>query len=207
MGGIMRSIFLCLASLFIVLTSVAQTGSDHFKTTALQFSFNGLNLGTINAGVGGKIWTSESTTLTLSLAGTHSFDASDPNPMQTGTNVTYTAFQVQFGTEWHFNQTDSFSPFVAGGIFGRFERRHSEYTYPQNPTEEMVSSSTNVGLCFGLGAEYWLSKRLSLSGEHLFQVSYAKGTQEYTRTTNSSQVTRGFDLGLGTSSLILTLYF
>jgi hypothetical protein len=115
--------------------------------------------------------------------------------------------QIQFGTEWHFDQVDSFSPFVAAAVFGRYESRSTEYVYPQVPIEETVTNTTSVGLNLGLGAEYWITKRFSLTGQHLFQVSYSKGTQEYKRVVAANSDTRGFNLGLGTSSLILTLYF
>ena len=203
----MRSILLSFATIVLVLNSSAQTEMDNCKTTGLQFSFNGLYLGTLSAGVGGKTWISDGTCLVLSIAGSHNYSSTDSSFSQPGSTTTSTLVQIQFGAEWHFDQVASFSPFLAAAVFGRYEKRLSEYVYPQAPIAEQVSNTATVGLNVGLGAEYWIAKRLSLSGQHLFQVSYAKGTHEYEKAPIANYVTRGFNIGLGTSSLILTLYF
>jgi len=203
----MKAIFVLVSAMLLMATAAAQPDPEDLKTEALQFSANGLNLGSINAGVGGKLWTTERTALALSIAGTHTFDKSDPNPIQSGTTLTSTMVQVQIGLEWHTGQANNFSPYMAGALFGRYEHRQYEYSTPSyNVPEVTKSKKTNVGLCFGLGAEYWITHRLSLSGQHLFQVSYAWGTQEYNATTSSAQATHGFIIGFGTSSLVLSLY-
>jgi opacity protein-like surface antigen len=204
----MKAIFALLSAVLLMTTAAAQPDSEYLKTRALQFSVNGLNLGSINAGVGGKVWTTERTALALSIAGIHTYDKSDPNPMQSGTTLTSTMVQLQIGLEWHTGQSSNFSPYIAGALFARYEHRQYEYSAPSfNSPEVTDSKKTNVGLCFGLGAEYWITQRLSLSGQHLFQVSYTSGTQEYDATTSSTQATHGFNVGLGTSSLVLSLCF
>jgi hypothetical protein len=204
----MKVFFVLLSVVLLMTTAAAQSDSEYLKTRALQFSVNGLNLGSINAGVGGKVWTTERTALALSIGGTHSFDKSDPNPMQSGTTLTSTMVQLQIGLEWHTVQSNNFSPYIAGALFARYERHLYEYSASTfNSPEVSNVKRTNVGLCFGLGAEYWMTQRLSLSGQHLFQISYASGTQEYDATTSSTQATHGFNVGLGTSSLVLSLYF
>jgi hypothetical protein len=197
----------------ILLTSLAssQTESEYVKTTCLQFGFNGLNLAAVNAGVGGKTWTSEHTALGLSIAGSHSFDRSDPNPSQSGTTVTRTVLQIQFGIEGHMMQSDNFSPYITGALFAR----HETYWYEHRgvyvfDTNESHTKKTSIGVLFGVGAEYWITKRLSLAGQHMFQLSYTSGTeevQEYSALTKSAQTLQGVNIGLGTSSLILALYF
>jgi hypothetical protein len=204
----MKCILCIFASILFVTAAAAQTDSVCLKTKSLQFSFNGLNLGTINAGVGGKVWTTERTAVALALAGSHTFDKSDPNPNQSGTTSVRTAIQAQLGVEWHLDQSCNFSPYLVGAFYTRYERQRYEYTNTYSLTkQETISKETRFGISFGLGAEYWITKRLSLAGQHLFVLSYASGTQENNTSTNSTQATQGVDLGLGTSTLILSVYF
>ena len=207
----MKLVVLLLAINLFASVASSQTDSEYLKTTSLQFGFNGLNLATINAGVGGKTWTTEHTALGLSIAGSHTFSKSDPNPRQSGTTQSTTVIQIQFGIEGHMMETENFSPYVAGALFARYEAQQYEHrgTYIFS-TEESHTTKKSIGLCFGVGAEYWVTKRLSLAGQHMFQVSYTSGTQEaqdYSALTKSAQDLRGINIGLGTSSLILALYF
>ena len=113
----MKRMMILLASLLLASVALSQTDSDYLKTTSLQFGFNGLNLAAINAGVGGKTWVAEHTAIGLSIAGSHTFDKSDPNSRQTGTTQATTVIQIQFGIEGHMMQMEHFSPYVAGALF------------------------------------------------------------------------------------------
>ena len=198
--------FACI--LMISTSTYCQTGAQYLKSKALQFSFNGLNLSSFGGGVGGKLWIDDCNALSLAIGGTHSYDNSDPNPQQTGQTNSQSIVQLQFGVEVHSSVSNEFSPYVTGAIFGRYESRSSKATYPWTSTsQESKYRSTNIGLLVGFGAEYWISNRMSLSGQQTFQLSYGIGSQEDISSVDSKQNTHGFDVGLGTSSLILAVYF
>jgi hypothetical protein len=210
-GKHMKVICFVVAAVFLTVTGMAQTEPEYLKTKALQFTINGLNLGTINGGVGGKVWTSERTAIAFSLAGGHSYDEADANSKQSGRMSTITMVQGQLGSEWHINPADNFSPYLAGAWFVRYDNQHNESSYSSASRADItITKKTSIGFCFGVGAEYWITKRISLAGQHLFQASYALGTQEHTdyySTITTAQTIRGFNIGVGTSSLILSVYF
>lgn len=65
-----------------------------------------------------------------------------------------------------------------------------------------------TGLQLGFGAEYWITHRISLAGQQLFRFSYGFGSNENRGGSNTpKQNVTTFNVGLGTTSLILSLYF
>ncbi|MGA9120271.1 MAG: hypothetical protein WB699_12985, partial [Bacteroidota bacterium] len=142
------------------------------------------------------------------IGGTHSYDNADVNAQQSGQTNSQSTVQLQFGVEAHTFLSNEFSPYVTGAIFGRYEDQNYKTTYSgPSISHESKYKSTNLGLLAGLGAEYWISNRISLAGQQTFQLSYGFGSHEEITDVDTKQNTRGFDVGLGTSSLILSIYF
>ncbi len=200
---------LALACVVLCATlAYSQTETQYLKTKALQFSFNGLNLSSVGGGIGGKLWVDDRTALVLAIGGSHSYSSSDANTQQYGRTTSSSILQLQFGLESHTFLSNEFSPYVTGAIFGRYDNQDYKTTYPPPTTSaESKYKSTNIGFLASFGAEYWISSRFSLAGQQTFQMSYAFGSQEEISNVSTTQKTHGFNAGIGTSSLILSIYF
>ncbi len=198
--------FACVA--IISTSTYCQTDAQYLKTKALQFSFNGLNLSSFAGGVGGKLWLDNRTALSVVIGGSHGYLNEDANALQSGQTNSQSTLLLQFGIEAHTFLSSEFSPYVTGAIFGRYEEQDYKTTYAGSSSfPESKVKSTNVGLLAGFGAEYWISTRVSLAGQQTFQFSYGFGSREQIDVTDTKQNTRSVNVGLGTSSLILSIYF
>ncbi len=204
----MKRILILACVAIIATTTYCQTDGQYLKSKALQFSFNGLNLSSFAGGVGGKLWLDGRTALSLAVGGSHSYDNADANAQQSGQTNSQSIVLLQFGVEAHTFLSSEFSPYVTGAIFGRYEEQDYKTTYsPPASSPESKYTTTNIGLLAGFGAEYWISNRISLAGQQTFQLSYEFGSREQIDNVDTKQNTRGFSVGLGTSSLILSIYF
>lgn len=183
--------------------SLAQESSN-YRTNALSFSFNGLNLGNYQSGVGGRRWISKSTVINASIGGSiYERKYDETATLDNGLEKSKSLY-VGIGVENHLESSNDFSPFVSY----RFEYGfHDQYYRSTFGTNEQREETSSLNINFGLGVEYWILNRVSLSGQHLFNARYEFGERSTGGTPNEIQKIKGFQTGLGTTSIILSIYF
>jgi hypothetical protein len=191
---------LFFALVFLAPLVVTAQSTEPMKTKALSYSFDG------TSSVGGKIWISDQSALTLSVGGAASStrreaaDTSEIDDEYSSSNVT-----LVVGVEQHLDLGWDFSPYLTAGLsIGR-----SGYVSSSGTTAfqyETESVNTSVGLRAGFGIEYWLTRRISLAGQQIIQGTYGLGEYSSGLVDPPSQDSRSFDLSLGTSALILSVY-
>ncbi len=204
----MRTICVLLCSMLLGSAALSQTESEFLKTKCLSFSFDGFDLGALNGGIGGKIWTSDATAFTLTVAGSFGSSKTDGNAQRTEQKQSVSYVRLQAGFEQHTDLANGFSPYLAEGVFGSF--RTQKYTYSTSPPatgDENKQTTNAIGAVVGFGVEYWFTNRISVAGQQLFQGSYQFGSLTDGLPNSPSRNTSGFDVSLGTSSLILSIYF
>jgi hypothetical protein len=152
----------------------------------LRFSFNGLNLG---GGLGGKYWLSSQS----AIAGGISFVAN---------SATFSNSQSSFGLssqyEYHFLPKGQISPYLAGGIslgFGVVEDIASTGA-------KITRTSFNAGASAIIGVEFFVVSAISLAGQQAIGVTYT----QYPNSNVPQLRQERWDIGLGSSSLILHIY-
>jgi len=183
--------------------SLAQENSN-YRTNALSFSFNGLNLGSYNGGVGGRRWISKSTVINASIGGSiYERKYDETATLDKGLEKTKSLY-LGIGLENHFESSSDFSPFVSYRFEYGFHDQYYRSTFGSNEQRDGTSS---ININFGLGVEYWMLSRVSLSGQHLFNARYEFGERSTGGTPNDVQKIKGFQTGLGTTSIILSIYF
>ncbi len=183
--------------------SLAQENSN-YHTNALSFSFNGLNLGSYNGGVGGRHWISKSTVINASIGGSmYERKYEKTTTVDNGLEKNKSLY-LGIGLENHFKSSNDFSPFLSYRFEYGFNDRYYRGAYSTNENRDRTNS---LNIDFGLGVEYWILNRISLSGQHLFNASYEFGERSTGTTPNEIQKTKGFQTGLGTTSIILSIYF
>lgn len=195
-------IFTLLAFTIATSAAHAQVDPEYLKTKALSFGFNGSN------NVGGKIWISDQHALTLSVSGaTTSSIGEAADTSEIDDESRNSSAGVMVGVEQHLDWGLGFSPFLAGGL----SVGYSQYSSRSGTTTtqyENESNATNLGLHLGVGIEYWLARRVSIAGVQRVTGSFQLGESSYgvAGSSTTDQNTRSFSLGLGTTSLTLSLY-
>ena len=219
---------LCFLPLFLLLT-ILLVNSTQAETPQLYGhrgqdgiilavrGFWDIGVGSIEGGIGYKHWISKRVTLKSFLA----FGKTDTTivyyddgypPEQ---RVREKSFSLLAGAEDHFWKQGRLSFFYGGGILFKTASFKIDYTlYDPLPDEiKGVRSSKNVfGIQSTLGAEYFFTKRLSLSGRYQIDFSFEKesrktilvGGPEVTQPRKQKITT--WNLGVSTSALILTIY-
>ncbi|MCF8242573.1 MAG: hypothetical protein K9J16_14440 [Melioribacteraceae bacterium] len=178
---------------------------DYSKTTAVSFSFNGLNLGSFYGGVGGRTWLSETTVLNVNIGGTISeqeYEKTDV--LDKGLNKTK-RLNLGVGIEKHFSGSTRLSPYYSFRLsIGLTDSYHRS----SNSTSENAENKMSYNFDFGMGLEYWLDKSISITGQHLFTLGYKTGSRSFWNgVSNQSQDLKEFNIGTGTTSIILSIYF
>ena len=183
--------------------SIAQENSN-YHTTALSFSFNGLNLGSYNGGVGGRRWISNSTVVNASIGGSIYERKYDKTATLDNGLEKSKSLYVGIGVENHLESSNDFSPFVSY----RFEYGfHNQFYRSAFGSNEQRESTSSININVGFGVEYWILDRVSLSGQHLFNARYEFGERSTGGTPNEIQKIKGFQAGSGITSMILSIYF
>lgn len=192
--------FLALAA-----SSAMAQHSNPLKTKAFSFGFNGLNLsGPYGGNVGGKIWLSGNRALALGLYGsTNGNSVNTPDTMEIDRKYSGYQWGISAALEQHFDWSPGLSPYLTAGASTGFSGSRDRYEYAFD-TSSSRENSFNAGLQAGFGLEYWFARRLSLSGQQMFSgsLSFGKGREDGEEEYSS----RGFSVGLGTSSLTLNIY-
>lgn len=97
-----------------------------------------------------------------------------------------------------------FSPYFSSRLSFSLNDRYYRLIYSGGEQSEKTYS---INLEFGLGVEYWVHERISFSGQHMFQARYETGERNTLTIPNEKQNTNGFNFNLGTTSLIISIYF
>jgi len=178
--------------------------NDNYKTIALSFNFNGLNLSNYYGGVGGRLWVSKSTVLNASIGGSISErEYLESDEIDNGLEKNKYLI-LGIGMENHFPMSDDLSPYLSTRLSFGYRNQYYRY-YNSSNEQEDVTYSYNLG--FGLGVEYWIFERISLSGQHLFNAYYEAGHRNTNGSATIVQEIKGYGLAFGTTSLILSIYF
>lgn len=196
---------LTLVLLISILSSFlfAQEESN-YKTVALSFNFNGLNLSSYYGGVGGRLWISESTVLNASVGGSIS-EREYKETEETDKGLEKKKYiNIGFGMENHLTGSDNLSLYVSTRLSFGYSDDYQRYYYPGSEYSS-VTYSYNLG--FGLGVEYWIFERLSFAGQHLFNSYYEAGNRHTGGSATIVQEIKGYGLSFGTTSIILSIYF
>lgn len=204
----MKIISLFLLVFCISFTSIAQHESN-YKSKSVSFSFNGFNLSSYYGGVGGRIWVSESTVLSVSLGGFINERKYNPTANYTSGMEKNKYLNAGIGVENHLNLSDDLSPYFSSRLSFGYNDRY--FRYSSNIQDSFTDSKENIysiNLDFGFGIEFWIHDRISLSGQHLFNMRYETGQRTVGGViAKDIQDIRGFGLNLGTTSMILSIYF
>jgi len=206
-GVIMKSLSFFALILCLSFVSIAQ--NNNYRTTALSFSFNGFNLSSYYGGIGGRLWISESTVLNASFGGSISERKYDATINYTNGLEKNKYLNIGIGIENHFDFSNDFSPYFSSRFSFGINDRY--YRYSTNILDDFSDSKEKTylyNLDFGFGVEYWILDRISFSGQHLFNIRYETGYRTIGGvSTRETQDVNGFALNLGTTSIMLSIYF
>jgi outer membrane protein W len=210
-------IFLFLNSCLANDSTMVRKGKWGISLSASGLS--NLGIGLYQGGLGVKHWFSDGLAIKsiLSVYAKSSTDA-NPNPDYTDPKTNRESFAFYLGTEFHFSQESSFSPYFYTGINYSHNATTNYYSIPeQNPTPGMPkkrrTSTNSFGFDGAVGIEYFFGRHFSLAAEYLGGLSFETNKDERTVVSgpNISQPpelkSSSTTLSSKTSSLILTVYF
>lgn len=150
---------------FVFVLSIFVFPQDkNYKTTALSFSFNGFNLSSYYGGVGARFWITDSTVFNLSIGGSYSqkeYHATEN--LEEGLEKN-SAITLGIGFESHYPISENLSPYLS---FRGSYTMYNRYYRPGYDDYESKDRINSFSFDFGLGVEYWIVERISLSGQHL----------------------------------------
>ena len=183
---------------------------------ALRGSWD-IGVGSVEGGFGYKHWMSDrlaiKSFLTFGKTDTNIVYGDDGYPEEQ--RLREKSFSLLIGAEDHFWKRGRLSFFYGGGILFKISSSKIDHTL-DNPTPgeiKRVRSNKNIfGVQSTLGLEYFLTKRISLSGQYQIDFSLEKESlksilvdgPEVTQPRKQKVTT--WNLGISTSSLILTIY-
>lgn len=179
----------CVLLGFVLVTSLASAQTDsteRAKMIGLRFSFNGLNLG---GGLGGKYWLSSQSAVAVGINTAARSAVSSTSELTLGLFGQY---------EYHFLPKGQLSPYLAGSInlsYGVKEDTGSSGA-------KVSRTSFGAGISAIIGAEFFITPAISLAGQQAFGVSYTQSPSVYVPQLTQER----WDVGLGSSSLILHVY-
>jgi hypothetical protein len=197
----MRIIF--ISSLLLVFTSVSMTQDSlqRANKVGLIFAFDGMHFS--NFGV--KYWITNK----LAVQGTFNFqhyryDNQVNDPTQDETDNTYTP---GLGLQYTLLTVDDIS--LIGSCNGSISFFDSQITYAfasGSPSTILTKNSmTTYNLTFGIGVEFWFSKRWSLAGIQSLTFSQSSSNTSDPRVTGTS--TDKQSIQADNAKLILSFYF
>jgi opacity protein-like surface antigen len=201
-GGIMRFV-LCILGL--VLLSTAALGEEITRKagdSALNFSFNGLNISDYKYGIGGKRWLTPdlAATASLDIYQSKEVDKTTSPSWETDTNSNLTWYGLSIGMEKHLTSHHNLSPYWGG------ELTCSKQRYITGASFAGYSYSSTIkqyGINALFGVEYALMENVSLAAEYSYGYSY------YQRTMNDGYAStddRFKRFGGGAGKMMLQFY-
>jgi hypothetical protein len=198
---------LFLATLLFSVSAALSQAADPLKTKALSFNINGLTLSGLNGGLGGKIWIPGNRAVTGSVDGGYSSHVSDlSDSVYIEDRTKSWNIVINAGIEQHFNWQPGLSPYVLGGVFLGRESWRRRSGFVTDPEVLYFDKNFSGGVKAGFGLEYWVTPRVSVSGQQQVIATYTWGRYNRPGLMNDQEQS-SFGLDLGTSSVILSVYF
>jgi hypothetical protein len=214
----MRKLFTLIFLMLIVSASMAQEGKSEMPFTlkgkkALSFSFNGFNLGEFYGGVGGKMWLSNSVALFASVDMNYATSGLDKSDQRNGSKSSNFTTGLNAGMIKTLSSNKRFLPYLGFNLGLDYSKSTTEPDNVNGFNTKTESGMFNIDLGAALGVESFITDGISLSAQHVFGLGFGFGT--YKQTTEQpnqpnqvyEQNQSSFNFGLGTSSLILSVYF
>ena len=230
----LRSLLVVVLLLLATLPVDAQRrrGHDGFAEkgdVALAFSIDGLVLRPFEGGVGARVWLSNKSVLATSLGFSYSTGDNDASTWSTRFSV---AAERHVGSS---RRVSPFV--ALGASVGYAETETTSYYYPPvpvcTPSDEpcpvidvtpypytFQRQHTSIGLAGFLGAEVRLTEGLTLAAAHSLGIEYLRFDEntpvfffedcppcDVIPFPGSNQTAERLQIGTGTSSLILSIYF
>lgn len=174
---------------FVLVTSLASAQTDsteRAKMIGLRFSFNGLNLG---GGLGGKYWLSSQSALACGI--NFAINSAPSSDAQTSLG-----FSSQY--EYHFLANHQLTPYLAGGANFGF----GIITDNNSAGMRVSRTSFSIGASAIIGVEFFIVPAISLAGQQAIGATYT----QYPNVNVPQLRQERWDIGLGSSSLILHIY-
>lgn len=220
-------IFMSLILFAMILHPVAGFSQDNIPNRdgmiTLNFDIDGLNLKEFNVGIGGKYWFSDAIALVGSLDTTnYTQNTKDQNEFSGTTEKEEkkedrSSTELTLGAEWHRPVAENISFFVGGHLgSGTSENKIEESDSSASSSSKLEQKINETwSLVAGyVGAEYFFTKRVSLSGYYGYESKRGefdgKATVDpgsFTPKSTSKRKSDYSDNGFKTSSLILSVYF
>ena len=194
----------------------AQTGADpeNDLKRAVVFGFNGLNISDFLGGVGYKTWIGPTTAVVLGLQfGYNEFseDRPDDDYYYPDIDTSRDNIGIYVELQTHFTRKNPLSPYTGISLGAGWSSSSTTYTYPEEsdiPNNKHASDMFSITPGILLGFEYFLKKDISLSAQSSLDVAFGWGSEETNDGYDIRETDRSeFDLHIGTSKLLLTVYF
>ncbi len=207
---------ICIAVLLLTTTScLAQSGYQEKGSRAICFSFDGLDLGAYQGGLGFKYWFTDNRAFIGSLISGYSKNIIDENNGDSGTEPTKNekvniGIGTYFGMEFHSWKKEKFSPYLGSGILLMYEKINNKLEHGNSHTHRYKSVQLSYSLNIALGVEYQLRKNISISGQYSYLFTYKNGENKNSVSDQNNSTgydTRNISIGLGSPLLTLSLYF
>ena len=211
-----------LGTLFLSLVPFEGANSEvEHPRMGLRFTVQGLDdvgVGKVKGGVGLKAWLSDKAAVRASFGlGVNSLTTKSTDEDYTDYKEQGNELSFGGGLEFHPMAGKRVSPYLGVGVTfstsvsDEEPSIHKEY-YP-GTTKLRKRSSSGFGIGGLVGVEFFMGDRLSLSGE--YEIGLSLSTTKYKREVvpgqgvvqPKEQKTTASDIGVSTSSLILTFYF
>lgn len=215
-------IIVCVAFFLCLLPFKGANSEVEHGKTGLRFTVQGLDyigVGKVEGGIGLKVWLADN------VAVRGDFGVGFSSFTQEPTNEDYTDYkekerEISFGVgpEYHPLAGNRVSPYIGVGInFSISTTEYEPFIHKTNPspydTKLEKWSSTGFGAGVLVGVEFFMGNHLSLSGE--YELGLCRTTSKHKTELVGGQgveqpkeiKSTTTDLGVNTSSLILTVYF
>lgn len=154
--------------------------------------------------MGGRHWISESTVINASVGFSISQEESDKTDNIDKQIEKNKYFNFGIGMENHFAPVDDFSPYFSSRLSLAINDRFYRLIYTGG---EQYEKTYSINVEFGIGVEYWVHEKISFSGQHMFHVRYDTGEKSTSSIPIEKQNTSEFIFNIGTTSLIVSIYF
>lgn len=212
----MRKFLIIILTLFLTTALFSQGSVNDEKAQGrpnkgILFGFNGLNLNEFNGGVGGKYWLNKSLAFVVSIDLDISDRKTEGSETQPNNHDSKKKIELRLGLEKHLHIGKKLSPYIGGNLGVGYDNRLSQRIYSHNNRtyrNENKEVSTIIFANLNFGIEYFILRNISLAGEYNLRGFYSFGKLNIRQNEQKSkQDTTDKELGFGTSSLLLTIYF
>jgi hypothetical protein len=217
----MKKTLIMAIILFIHLQLLAQekqiNQSKNFKNKkAVLFSLDGFNLGTINGGVGFKIWTSNNAFFFSSLHTSYTKEEREKNSEGNGSENSRQSFGVSLGLMKQLKFKNKLLPYFGTIVGAGYEQTENkvipnedlyDYFYRLQYKNESKRTLVSVSLHLIFGVEYFIKDNISLEGQYKLGGNYGWGKEKTLSTViEAEQDISKLNVGIWSSSIILSIY-